>query len=119
MTFDWTVGVGTLMAIGVQIVLMIGAYYGLKADNAALASNLALAIITEKTDRQSAHASLKFELINMVTSIDTAVKELSHRVGTLECGQDEWTKALRKRTHDLANDINALVLKLALLERSK
>lgn len=117
MTFDWTISVGSLVVVIVQLVAMVGAYYGLKADIAALASNLALAVITEKTSRQSSVDGLKFDLMQLIAASEGAIKELSHRIGTLESGQDEWTKALRKRTHDLADQMNLLVLKVDRIER--
>lgn len=118
MTFDWTISFGTvLLGLG-QLVILVGAYYGLKADNQNLASALALQMLTEKTERISAAVQLKADFMQLLAAMDVAVKDLTHRVGTLEAGQDEWTKALRKRTHELANDINKLVLKVDRLERS-
>lgn len=45
------------------------------------------------------------------------VRELKLRITRLEQGQDEWTKALRARTHDHSNEINTIKLKIDRLER--
>jgi hypothetical protein len=130
MTFDWTVSFGTVLLGFTQVVFAIGAYYGLKADNqrtsndsaaayARLASALDLKMLTEQTDRLTATVELKSDLMKLIGAVDTAVKDITHRVSTLESGQDEWTKALRKRTHDLANDLNNLVLKVDRLGRAQ
>lgn len=94
MTVNWEVLSFVIVAIA-QIFAIAGCYYGLKADNAKLASSLALAIVT----------------------LEGNIKDLGHRVTTVECGQDEWTKALRTRTHELANQMNNLVIRVDRLER--
>jgi len=101
-----------------QILAVAAAYYGLKADNAKLAADLSIAMLTEKGERVSSVTSVKNDLTAMLGKIETYVNDLTHRVTTLESGQDEWTKSLRQRTHDLASDVQSLVLKVALLERS-
>jgi signal transduction histidine kinase len=50
------------------------------------------------------------------TLLEGDVRGLQARVGRLEAGQDEWTKALRQRTHDLATEVNALRLALEVLK---
>lgn len=128
LTFDWTISIGTVAMLLGQLVMLVGAYYGLKADNQRtaakseawykeLASTMALQMLTERTDRVSASVTLKADLMALIAAMDAAVRDLTTRVGTLESGQDEWTKALRQRTHDLAEHINKLVLKIDRLER--
>lgn len=66
----------------------------------------------------SAHASSLGESRNQFTSINESftkiaiqintilegtVRRLEDRVGRLESGQDDWTKEIRQRTHDLGN----------------
>lgn len=51
------------------------------------------------------------------TLLEGDVRELQSRVGRLESGQDEWTKTLRHRSHDLAGRIDVLTLKVDRLER--
>ena len=107
-----------LVAFGiVQLVAIVSLYYGLKADITALASNLALSALTERTQRQAEHGTLKEQVMGLVAKLEAEVKELVRRVATLETGQDEWTRTLRERTHDLSNHVNSLVLKVDRLER--
>lgn len=48
---------------------------------------------------------------------DGDIRELRASVQRLETGQDEWTKTLRQRTHDLSDEVNVLKLKVDRLER--
>ena len=100
-----------------QILAVAAAYYGLKADNAKLAADLSIAMLTEKGERISSVTGVKNDLTSMLGKLESYVSDLTHRVTTLESGQDEWTKSLRQRTHDLSTDVQNLVLKVALLER--
>ena len=101
----------------VQLIAIVGAYYGLKADNAKLAAALELAITSERADRKQDLLTHKASVDGLIAVIDQSLKDLGRRVGTLEAGQDEWTKMLRDRTHELAGQINQLVLKVDRLER--
>lgn len=92
-------------------------YYGLKGAIAAVSGDVKLALVTERADRREEHATLEKTVLGLIGSLEAVTKELSRRVGTLESGQDEWTKALRKRTHELADQLNALALKVDRLER--
>lgn len=116
---DWQSLVSIVVLGAAQLLGLAGAYYGLKADNAKLASDLSLAILTEKSARESSVSANKNELIGMLGKLEGYVADLTHRVTTLESGQDEWTKALRQRTHELASDLQTLVLKVDRLERPK
>jgi archaellum component FlaC len=53
------------------------------------------------------------------TILQGDVRRLDERVKRLESGQDEWTKTLRDRTHDLANELNAQRLQIELLKAAK
>lgn len=114
---DWQFIIGTAIVVAVNLITVVGAYYGLKADNAKLGSDLAIAMLTERSDRISGQTAMKADLTTLLSAVETSVKELAHRVTTLESGQDEWTKSLRDRTHHLAEQMQVLVLKVDRLER--
>lgn len=114
---DWHVPLGTILIFLANVVTVVGLYYGLKADNAALKADLALAILGVRADMKTDDSAVKTEVTTLVTKVEKAVTELAHRVNTLETGQDEWTKTLRQRTHDLSEQLNILVLKVDRLER--
>lgn len=115
-----------------QIVLIVGAYKdqvrkaeatyqklsaALETSHAKLSSELALAVLTEKTDRAAGQTDVKNDMMLRINKVDSMVEDISHRVTKLEGGQDEWTKALRERTHELAGHMQALALKVDRLER--
>jgi hypothetical protein len=113
-----------------NIVLVVGAYFGLKGDNATLkvqvkadinemGSKLSLALLTEQNKWNNEHLSLKEQVMSAINKAENLIFDLTHRVSTLENGQDEWTKALRDRSHTLANDMQRLTLKIDRLERPK
>lgn len=52
--------------------------------------------------------------INKILEDD--VVELRRRLGTLESGQDTWTKELRERTHTLGNQVDRLGYEVELLK---
>lgn len=54
--------------------------------------------------------------IDINTILVGDVRELRARVVLLENGQNEWTKTLRQRTHDLAGNIQTLQLEVALIK---
>lgn len=102
----------------VNLIGLAGLYFGLKADNAKTRADFAIAILTERTSRESGHLTLKADLMDLIHAVEREVKDLTLRINRIETGSDEWTKALRQRTHDLGNDLHKLVLKVALLEQS-
>jgi hypothetical protein len=123
-------GVALAIAIAFNSVGLAGLYYGLKADNAKqaadteksiakLGSDFAIAMLTERTERVATQATVKVDIEKLITLLEADVKEVTHRVTVLESGQDEWTKALRQRTHDLANEFQKLVLEIDRLKRPK
>lgn len=89
------------------------AYYGLKADNVSLGAEVKQAILQERLDRQGENNTLH----SLCSKLESNLTELSRRIETLETGQDQWTQALRKRTHDIADLVQTLVLKVDRLER--
>lgn len=108
----------SIIVVGITNVLTLAsAYYGLKADNARLSAALELGLLTERTQRASDQTTIRNEFLAKVVTIEQNIKDLGHRVSTLETGQDEWTKTLRHRTHELGNHVNDLVLKVDRLER--
>lgn len=111
-----------------QLLALARLYYALKADNAKVASDTSsaidkvvakidIAILAEKSDRLSSHAAVKADMVATIAKVEKYVDDLTHRVTTLESGQDEWTKSLRNRTHQIASELQVLVLKVDRLER--
>lgn len=115
-TVNWSAISFIAVAI-MQLFAIAGCYYGLKADNAKLASDVAIAMLKERTDRTADQSSLRNDVNGLLAAADLYVKDLAHRVSTLEAGQDEWTKALRARTHELANQLQGVAIRLDRLER--
>lgn len=83
--------------------------------------------IEKRFERMTESFSANFGVIDtrfnsMAMQINTMmvgdIRELRDRVGRLESGQDEWTKTLRARTHELAECLNKLLLKVDRVERS-
>lgn len=124
MQLDWQViGFGA-----VNLIAIVAQFYGLKADNretaanaekaiAKLSSEFTLALLTERSERVNSQATVKSDIEKLITVIEADVKEIEHRVTTIESGQSEWTKALRERTHELANKMQDLVLEIDRLKR--
>lgn len=100
MSIDWHIPIGTLVVVGLQLVLTV------------VGTLRALQRIEKSIDARFAH----FEL-SLNTFKEGDIRELRTSVQRLETGQDEWTKALRARTHEHANEINLLKLKVDRLER--
>lgn len=116
---NWQGMIGLAIVVIVNLVALVSAYYGLKADNAATAAHLDLSLTTERADRKMEVINLKSTVIDLVNIAELSIKDLARRVTTLEAGQDEWTKSLRERTHELANQVSDLVLKVDRLERPR
>lgn len=100
MRLDWTIPITTLVILAIQMV--VGTWVAARALRA---------IERGIDDRFNAFGML------LNTFKEGDLRELKTSVTRLECGQDEWTKALRERTHDLANYVNALTLRVDRLER--
>lgn len=100
MHLDWTIPVGTVILVALQF------------GGGVVAFMRALQTIEQSIEKRFAEISL---ILNTFKEGD--LRELHSRVKRLEDGADEWTKALRERTHLHANDINDLKLKVDRLER--
>jgi len=72
----------------------------------------ALAAIEHSINRRFAEMTLKLNTFEIGD-----LRELKTSVKRLESGQDEWTKTLRERTHELVNEVNVLKIKVDRLER--
>jgi hypothetical protein len=108
-----TTQITVLVAAVSNSILLAGAYYGLKADTASLGAKIDKAILQERIDRQGETNTLH----GLCSKLEAGIRELSHRLTMVESGQDEWTQSLRKRTHELADQLQILVLKVDRLER--
>ena len=53
------------------------------------------------------------------TILEGHVRELQSRVTRLESGQDEWTKELRQRTHDIGGEVDRLKFSMELLKAER
>jgi len=115
---NWQIVSIIIVAI-INLITLVGAYYGLKADNAALSAKLDVSLVSERAARTLENLNLKSLVMEMLKSVEASVKDMGARVTTLETGQDEWTKTLRERTHELSIHVNDLVLKVDRLERPK
>lgn len=93
MTLDWSVPIGTIILLAVQFVVGIIA-------------------IQRSIDRRFSEMTLQLNTFEMGD-----LRELKTSVKRLETGQDEWTKTLRERTHDLADEVGVLKIKVDRLER--
>jgi len=100
MQLDWTIPIGTVILLGVQFIVGI------------IAIVRGFAAIEKSIDTRFNAMTLKLN-----TFQEGDLRELKTSVQRLEQGADEWTKALRERTHELATDVNVLKLKVDRLER--
>lgn len=97
---DWTIPVSTIIVLAVQFA------GGLVAIMRAFAS------IEKSIDGRFNEMTLKLN-----TFKEGDLRDVMSRLARLETGADEWTKALRERTHDHANQLNALTLEIDRLKR--
>jgi hypothetical protein len=114
---NWYALVGVVVTILIQLTSVIAAYYGLKAEIAATAAKVDLITTAERAERKLEVTILKTSVTELLAAAEQTLKDITRRVGVLEAGQDEWTKTLRDRTHELSNVVNGLVLKVDRLER--
>ena len=100
MHLDWSVPIGTVLLIAVQfiagVVGILRAFAAIERSIEARFNRMDLALNTFK---------------------EGDIRELQGRLVRLESGQDEWTKALRIRTHEHSNEINVIKMQLDRLER--
>jgi hypothetical protein len=99
MIIDWQL-IGLLSAWSVNLIALAGVYHGLKADIASLRADIALALLTERTERQAADTSTHADLVGLIATAER--RRPSH------APPDE-----------LVSKINELVLKVDRLERPK
>jgi hypothetical protein len=100
MHLDWSLPIGTIILFGVQFV------------GGLVTVMRALAAIEKSIDARFAEIKL-----TLTTFKEGDIRDLQGRLTRLETGSDEWTKALRERTHEHANEINAMKMKIDRLER--
>lgn len=69
--------------------------------------------------QQSATMNESFKEVGLQinTILQGDVRELRGRIERLESGQDEWTKELRQRTHDLGGKVDKLGFEIEMLKR--
>lgn len=116
MTLNWDI-IGPISIGILQLVALIKAYYGLKADNAKTCSDFTLAMLSERTDRVADNAKTKAEFSTLLKAAELCISDLTRRVTSIEGNTDEWTREFRQRTHDLSNSVHALTMKVDRLER--
>ena len=109
-----------IVSLGIAFVMMILAVAGIIArSQGSLKKELQVAIdkVADATAKSLDESRSQFSSINesftkiaiqINTILEGTVRRLDDRVGRLESGQDEWTKELRQRTHDLGNVVNKL-----------
>lgn len=109
-----------VISLGIAFVMMIVAVWGIVAKSQASLKEELQRSIDEVTKahgeslkesrEQFAAISKSFEQIGLQinTILQGDVRELRGRIERLESGQDEWTKELRQRTHDLSGKVDKL-----------
>lgn len=100
MTLNWEIPIGTVILLATQFI--VGLIAILRAFNS----------IERSIDGRFAEMTLTLNTFKVGD-----LRELKTSVQQLETGQDEWTKTLRGRTHELANKVGVLELKVDRLER--
>lgn len=100
MTFEWSIPIGSILLwLAQSAAMLFVAFVG----------------VQRAIDRK--FAEFDVALTAFRGDVKSDIRDLSGRVKALETGQDEWTKTLRARTHDLAEKLNVLELKVDRLER--
>src|SRR5678815_425824 len=100
MHLDWSIPIGTVLLIGAQFIAgligMMRAFGAIERSIDARFSEIKIAMNTFK---------------------EGDIRDLGGRLTRLESGADKWTEMLRNRTHEHANEINEMKLKIDRLER--
>lgn len=117
MTIDWTISIATIVSGITTVAMLVSLYFGLKTAITAQGANLTLSMTNLRSEFTLVNITTKDDVLKQVSKVDSEVRDLSHRVSKLESGQDEWTKTLRERTHELGNQVQALIMKVDRLER--
>lgn len=100
MTLNWSIPVGAILLwLGQTVIVGLVAFF---AFQRAIDRKFALFDVLMATFRGDVRSD---------------VRDITRRLSSLETGQDEWTKTLRARTHDLAEHVNTLGLRVDRLER--
>lgn len=102
MIINWTIPLGTIV---LSIVQLIGF---------TVAAIRTVTAIQSAIDKRFAG----FELL-LNTFKEGDIRELRGQVLELRAAQNEWIKALRERTHKLADDMNLVALKVDRLEHKQ
>ncbi len=117
-----------VMSLFLEFIVTIVAVWGIVAKSqSAMKTDLQKAIgglseahdqSTDESRRQFAAINKSFEQIGLQinTILEGHVRELQQRVTRLESGQDEWSKELRQRTHDLAGRVDRLGFEIELIK---
>jgi hypothetical protein len=100
MHLDWSIPIGTVFLIGAQFIAGL------------IGMMRAFGAIERSIDSRFAEIKLA-----MNTFKEGDIRDLHGRLTRLETGSDEWTRALRTRTHEHANEIQEMKLKIDRLER--
>lgn len=100
MHLDWSLPISTIILFAAQF------------TGGLIAIMRALSSIEKSIDGRFGEMKLA-----MNTFKEGDMRDMQGRIARLETGSDEWTKALRERTHEHANEINAMKLKIDRLER--
>lgn len=120
-----------VVALAMQFVVTIIAVWGVvRASQASLKAELQTSITkvsdahgesAQESRVQFAATSENFRQIGLQinTILVGDVRELRGRIERLESGQDEWTKELRQRTHDLAGKVDHLGFAFELLKAAQ
>lgn len=121
LTVDWTIPIGVIFLALVQIAGFVLAaariYYGMREFVTAKFNTLNLDLVTWKTQQLTDINGLKALLLADIARLASDARDANGRIERIEAGSDEWTKTIRERTHDLANQVNTLILRVDRLER--
>jgi len=120
---EWSIPAGTVALIGVQTIgFAVGVAKASLSIQRAIDKKFTehdLSFASVRSEFYKGQADHKAQFLESLNKCGGDIRDLAHRVQTLEAGQDEWTKSLRRRTHELANQLNDVVLKVDRLERPR
>lgn len=116
-------------ALALQFVMTLIAVWGvISATQRALKADLHKAIddVRDTQMKNDSESRERFISINdnvsrlsgqIATIMEGYIHDLQRRVTRLESGQDDWTKELRARTHELGNSQQAMHVEIELLKK--
>lgn len=120
-----------VLALLLQFVVTVIAVWGVVSKaQSSVKTELREAInVLSAAHKESVHESREqfstmnesFKLVGLQinTILEGDIRELKARVTRLESGQDEWSKELRQRTHDLSGKVDALGFEIALMKAQR